>query len=96
MNNEAAGQTAAEKTAHGLTRNLDAISAQEKPRYTELFESLRHAIRDKCELPDGTRSSWTRLNLPGPSTRIDQGRTRMLSISRNGGSLGYRERAGMG
>lgn len=64
MNNEAAGQTAAEKTAHGLTCNLDAISAQEKPRYTELFESLRHAIRDKRELPDGTRSSWTRLNLP--------------------------------
>jgi len=64
MNNEAAGQTAAEKTAHGLTCNLDAISAQEKPRYTELFESLRHAIRDKRELRDGTRSSWTRLNLP--------------------------------
>jgi hypothetical protein len=27
--------------------------AQERPRYTELFESLCHAIREKRELPDG-------------------------------------------
>jgi hypothetical protein len=53
MSNDAAGQQVAEKTAHGLTCNLDGIPSQERPRYTELFESLRHAIRDKRELPDG-------------------------------------------
>jgi hypothetical protein len=44
---------AAEKPDHGLTCNLDGIPSQERARYTELFESLRHAIRDKHELPDG-------------------------------------------
>ena len=53
MSNEAAGQEVAEKAPHGLTCNLDGIPAQERARYTELFESLCHAIRDKRELPDG-------------------------------------------
>src|SRR3984957_6523166 len=53
MSNKAAGQQIAEKTAPGLTCNLDGIPAQERARYTELFESLRHAIREKRELPDG-------------------------------------------
>jgi hypothetical protein len=53
MSNEAAGQKVAEKTAHELTCNLDGIPAQERARYTELFESLRHAIRDRRELPEG-------------------------------------------
>jgi hypothetical protein len=44
---------AAEKPDHGLTCDLDGIPSQERARYTELFESLRHAIRDKHELPDG-------------------------------------------
>jgi hypothetical protein len=44
---------AAEKPDHGLTCNLDGIPSQERARYTELFESLRHAVRDKHELPDG-------------------------------------------
>src|SRR6201991_4762129 len=53
MRNEAVGQKVAEEAAHGLTCNLDAIPSQEKARYTELFELLRHAIRNKRELPDG-------------------------------------------
>ncbi len=63
MCNEAAGQTVAEKAAHGLTCNLDGIPAQERARYTELFESLCHAIRDKRNCRTDTRSSWIRLNL---------------------------------
>jgi hypothetical protein len=53
ISNEARGQKVAQKTAPGLTCNLDGIPSQERARYTELFESLRHAIRDKRELPDG-------------------------------------------
>src|ERR1700726_824566 len=53
ISKEATGQKVAQKTAPGLTCNLDGIPSQERARYTELFESLRHAIRDKRELPDG-------------------------------------------
>ena len=53
MSNEAAGQQIPEKSAQGLTCNLDAIPTQERARYTELFELLRHAIREKRELPEG-------------------------------------------
>ena len=53
MSNEAAGQQVAEKPAHGLTCNLDGIPSQDRARYTELLESLRHAIRDNRELSDG-------------------------------------------
>jgi hypothetical protein len=53
MSNQAGGQTVAEKATHGLTCNLDGIPAQERPRYTELFQSLCHAILEKRELPDG-------------------------------------------
>src|ERR1700751_5671433 len=35
MSNEAAGQQAAEKTAHGLTCNLDGIPSQEREHYRE-------------------------------------------------------------
>lgn len=53
MSNEAVGQEVAEKPEHGLTCNLEGIPSQDRARYTELFESLRHAIRDKRELSDG-------------------------------------------
>jgi hypothetical protein len=53
LSNGAAGQQNPEKTEHRLTCNLDGIPSQERARYTELFESLRHAIREKRELPDG-------------------------------------------
>ena len=53
MSNEAAAQQVAQKTEHRLTCNLDGIPSQERARYADLFESLRHAIRDKRELPDG-------------------------------------------
>lgn len=53
MSNKAAGQQLPEKTAHGLACNLDGIPLQERARYAELFESLRHSIREKRELPDG-------------------------------------------
>jgi hypothetical protein len=52
VSNEAVGQVA-QKADHGLTCNLDGIPSQERARYTDLFESLRHAIRDKHELPGG-------------------------------------------
>jgi hypothetical protein len=52
VSNEAVGQVA-ENPDHKLTCNLDGIPSQERARYTELFESLRHAVRDKHELPDG-------------------------------------------
>ena len=53
MNDEASGQQAAEKTANGLTCNIDGIPPEQRARYTQLFDSLRHAIQDKRELPDG-------------------------------------------
>jgi hypothetical protein len=53
MNDEAAGQQSAKKTVHGLTCNIEAIPPEQRARYTELFDSLRHAIQDKRELPDG-------------------------------------------
>lgn len=33
--------------------NLKAISAAERPRYTDLMKRLRSAARDRSELPDG-------------------------------------------
>jgi hypothetical protein len=53
MNNKVAGQQVPEKTGQGLTCNLDGIPSQERARYTELFELLRRAIREKRELPEG-------------------------------------------
>jgi len=93
MSNEAAGQQVAEKPAHGLTCNLDGIPSQERARYTELFESLRHAIRDKRELPDGYALLLTRLNLlwikhsSGPSSNesaVHSSRCKFAGISRTG------------
>jgi hypothetical protein len=54
VSNEAVGQVA-EKADHGLTCNLDGIPSQERARYTELFESLRHAkLERECIPRDGT------------------------------------------
>jgi hypothetical protein len=53
MNDEARGQQAAEKTTHGLTCNIDGIPPEDRARYTQLFEALRHAIQEKRELSDG-------------------------------------------
>jgi hypothetical protein len=53
MNNEADGQRPTEKRTQGLTCNIDGIPPQDRARYAQLFESLRHAIQDKRDLPDG-------------------------------------------
>jgi hypothetical protein len=53
MNDEAAGQQSTEKRAHRLTCNIGAIPPEQRERYTQLFDSLRHAIQDRRELPDG-------------------------------------------
>ena len=53
MNDEAVGQQAAEKTPHGLTCNIDGIPQEERARYAQLFESLRRAIQEKRDLPNG-------------------------------------------
>ena len=53
MNEEAAEQQAAEKTGQGLTCNIDQIPVEQRGRYVELFDLLRHAIEDKRELPNG-------------------------------------------
>ncbi len=53
INDEAGGQQAAEKTVNGLACNIDGIPPQDRPRYTQLLEALRHAIQEKRELPDG-------------------------------------------
>src|SRR6202046_5289669 len=44
---------AGEKPDHKLTCNLDGIPSQERARYREAFESLRHAIGGKHDLSDG-------------------------------------------
>jgi hypothetical protein len=93
MSNDAAGQQVAEKTAHGLTCNLDGIPSQERPRYTELFESLRHVSVINANYRTDTRSSWTRLNLlwikhsSGPSSNesaVHSSRCKFAGISRTG------------
>ena len=53
MNNEAGGQQAAEKAPHGLSCNIDGIPQEQRARYAQLFESLRHAIQEKRDLPNG-------------------------------------------
>ena len=53
LSNGFADQPDPEKTIQGLTCNLDGIPSEERARYTELFESLRHAVREKRELQDG-------------------------------------------
>src|SRR5580704_7214658 len=53
MNQEAAAQQAASTTASGLTCNINGIPPQERIRYGRLLETLRHAILERRELPDG-------------------------------------------
>jgi hypothetical protein len=53
MNHEAAAEQAASTTASGLTCNINGIPPQERTRYGRLFETLRHAILERRELPDG-------------------------------------------
>lgn len=53
MNHEAKAQQASGKTAPGLTCNISGIPPQEKARYDRLVESLRHAIQERRELPEG-------------------------------------------
>ena len=98
MSNDAAGQLVAEKTAHGLTCNLDGIPSQERPRYTELFESLRHVSVINANYRTDTRSSWTRLNLlwikhsSGPSSNesaVHSSRCKFAGIWRTGQSANH-------
>jgi len=53
MNHEAAAQQAASTTASGLTCNINGIPPQERTRYGRLLDTLRHAILERRELPDG-------------------------------------------
>ena len=53
MNHEAAAQQAASTAASGLTCNINGILTQERTRYGRLVETLRHAILERRELPDG-------------------------------------------
>ena len=52
MNYEAAAQRDA-RTQSGLTCNINGIPPQERARYGQLAEALRHAIQKRRELPDG-------------------------------------------
>jgi hypothetical protein len=53
MNHEAAAQEPAATKAFGLTCNINGIPPQERARYGQLVEALRHAIQKRRELPDG-------------------------------------------
>jgi hypothetical protein len=53
MNHEAAAQEPDTTKVSGLTCNINGIPPQERARYGQLIESLRHAIQKKRELPDG-------------------------------------------
>ncbi|MBV9672219.1 MAG: hypothetical protein JO076_05260 [Verrucomicrobia bacterium] len=52
-NEKVLAQQSVGKTAPGLTSNLEAIPPEQRGRYTQLTDSLRHAIQQKRELPDG-------------------------------------------
>ena len=52
MNHEAAAQEAG-RTTSILTCNINGIPLQERARYGQLVEVLRHAIQKRRELPDG-------------------------------------------
>ena len=53
MNHETAAQQAAGTTESELTCNINGIPPQERARYGRLVEALRHAIKERRELPDG-------------------------------------------
>jgi len=52
MHHEAAAQEAG-RTTSVLTCNINGIPLQERARYGQLVEVLRHAIQKRRELPDG-------------------------------------------
>jgi hypothetical protein len=52
MNHEAAAQEAG-RTTSVLTCNINGVPLQERARYGQLVEVLRHAIQKRRELPDG-------------------------------------------
>ena len=52
MNHEAAAQEAG-RTTSVLTCNINGIPLQERARYGQLVEVLRHAVQKRRELPDG-------------------------------------------
>jgi hypothetical protein len=52
MNQEAAAKEAG-RTTSVLTCNINGIPLQERARYRQLVEVLRHAIQKRRELPDG-------------------------------------------
>jgi hypothetical protein len=52
MNHEAAAQEVG-RTTSVLTCNINGIPLQERARYGQLVEVLRHAIQKRRELPDG-------------------------------------------
>jgi hypothetical protein len=51
--NHGAAQQAARTTESRLTCNINGIPPQERSRYGRLVETLRHAIQERRELPDG-------------------------------------------
>jgi hypothetical protein len=53
MNHEAAAQEPATAKTSLLTCNIKGIPPQERARYGQLVEALRHAIQNKRELLDG-------------------------------------------
>jgi hypothetical protein len=55
-----------------LTCNIQAISAVQRPRYSDLVSRLRAAIRDRSELADGYSYSLdtTKITLPEVSEWI--------------------------
>jgi hypothetical protein len=52
MNHEVAAQEAG-RTTSVLTCNINGVPLQERARYGQLVEVLRHAIQKRRELPDG-------------------------------------------
>jgi hypothetical protein len=53
MNHEIAAQQGSGTTKSGLMCNMNGIPPQERARYGRLVETLRHAIEERRELPDG-------------------------------------------
>jgi hypothetical protein len=53
MNYEAAAQQEAGLSKSGFTCNIDGIPAKDRAHYEQLVESLRHAILERRELPNG-------------------------------------------
>ncbi len=52
-NQKAMAQQSVDKKVPGLTCNFEAIPPEQRARYAQLSDTLRHAIQEKRELPDG-------------------------------------------